>query len=71
MDEAYHQYDEGYSVRMCHTISTEETYQYRVSVEGVQHGPVTSSVRRRVCSTGLPDHSQITYSVDMTRLLRK
>ena len=91
MEGAYHQHGEGYSVWVCHTISTEEAhhqyggrcavrnchiistdvlhFQYGGGyvvrtchiismVESVQYGPVTSLVRRRVCSTGLTKTAQ-------------
>ena len=39
------QYGGGYAVGMCHIFRT---------VESMEYGPVTSSVQRQVCNTGLP-----------------
>ena len=44
---------EGYSVQMCHTPSIWGRHIISM-VEGMQYGPVTSSILRRVCGTGLP-----------------
>ena len=52
MEEAYDQQGGRYLVQMCHTISMEECIIS--TVEGMQYGPVTSSIQRTVCSTWLP-----------------
>ena len=44
---------EGYSLQMCHTPSVWMRHIIRM-MEGMQYGPVTSSILRRVCGTGLP-----------------
>ena len=59
-DLSHHQHGGGCAVRTCHIINTVEGIcAVRISHiintdEGVQYGSVTSSVRTRVCSTGLP-----------------